>query len=131
MPQTLLLIEDDTRLQALLVQYLEPFGFRVEACSDGPAGLAALDECSPDLVILDIMLPGMNGLQALELLRAREEKHQIPPDRRVPVIITTDLDDDHTASRAFIHGQAVAYITKPFQVSQIIEELTKLGLTAP
>jgi two-component system chemotaxis response regulator CheY len=89
----------------------------------------ALERDQPfDVVFLDILLPGMNGLQALEQLRALEDRHGVPPDRRVPVIVTTGLDDDKAASRAFIHGQALAYMTKPFRASQIHEELSKLGL---
>ena len=84
-----------------------------------------------DVVFLDILLPGISGLQALEQLRAQEEKHPSRPVRQVPVIITTGLDDDQTASRAFIQGQAVSYMTKPFQAAQIAEELQKLGLVSP
>ena len=82
------------------------------------------------MVFLDIVLPGMNGLQALEQLRALEMKHAVPADKRVPVIVTTGLDDDQTASRAFIQGQALSYMTKPFRPGQIPEELRKLGLLA-
>jgi len=81
-----------------------------------------------DVVFLDILLPGMNGLQALEQLRALEDSHAVPQDKRVPVIITTGLDDDQAASRAFIQGQALSYMTKPFRPGQISEELRKLGL---
>jgi two-component system chemotaxis response regulator CheY len=89
----------------------------------------ALERNQPfDVVFLDIMLPGINGLQALEQLRALEDRHGVPPERRVPVIVTTTLDDDKAASRAFIHGQALSYMTKPFRAAQVREELSKLGL---
>ena len=89
----------------------------------------ALESAQPfDVIFLDILLPGMNGLQALEQLRALELRHEVPPERHVPVIITTGLDDDQAASRAFIQGQALSYMTKPFRFGQIPEELRKLGL---
>lgn len=91
----------------------------------------ALEQNQPfDVVFLDIMLPGINGLQTLEQVRALEHSHGVPQERRVPVIVTTGLDDDRTASRAFVQGQALSYITKPFQADQITEELRKLGLMA-
>lgn len=113
MPQTLLLIEDDTRLQALLVQYLEPFGFRVEARSDGPAGLAALNECAPDLVILDIMLPGMNGFEVCRALRQRSQ---------VPVIMLTARGEvmDRVAG---LELGADDYLPKPFEPRELVARI--------
>ncbi len=113
MPQTLLLIEDDARLQALLVQYLEPFGFRVEARSDGPAGLAALDECSPDLVILDIMLPGMNGFEVCRAMRQRSQ---------VPVIMLTARGEvmDRVAG---LELGADDYLPKPFEPRELVARI--------
>lgn len=113
MSQTLLLIEDDTRLQALLVQYLGPFGFRVEARSDGPAGLAALDECSPDLIILDIMLPGMNGFEVCRAIRQRSQ---------VPVIMLTARGEvmDRVAG---LELGADDYLSKPFEPRELVARI--------
>ncbi|WP_018124878.1 response regulator [Desulfovibrio oxyclinae] len=82
-----------------------------------------------DLVVLDIMLPGMNGQQTLETLREVERKAEISEEDQVHVIITTALDDDETASRAFIHGKAVSFITKPVRMERLEEEVQSLGLT--
>ena len=57
-----------------------------------------------------------------------EDEFEVPESQRVQVIITTVLDDDQTASRAFIQGHAVSYLTKPFRPRQISDELSKLGL---
>jgi Response regulators consisting of a CheY-like receiver domain and a winged-helix DNA-binding domain len=89
----------------------------------------ALDRAEPYAVIfMDIMLPGMDGLQTLERIRAMENQWKGLGPVRMPVIITTSLDDNSQASRAFIHGQAVSYMTKPFRARDVIEELRKLGL---
>lgn len=128
----ILIVEDEPVNREVLLLSLRDIGECQAVVTGEEAVLAhasALAEARPfDVVFLDILLPGMNGLQALEQLRAQEDERQTPQDRRVPVIITTGLDDDHMASRAFIQGQAVSYMTKPFRPGQISEELQKLGL---
>ncbi|MBA4358113.1 MAG: response regulator [Humidesulfovibrio sp.] len=128
----ILIVEDEPVNREVLLLSLRDIGECQAVVTGEEAVLAhagALSEARPfDVVFLDILLPGMNGLQALEQLRAQEDERQTPQDRRVPVIITTGLDDDHMASRAFIQGQAVSYMTKPFRPGQISEELQKLGL---
>lgn len=128
----ILIVEDEPVNREILLLSLRGLGECTAVASGEDAVQAhkdALEQGQPfDVVFLDILLPGMNGLQALEQLRAMEDRHQVPQDRRVPVIITTGLDDDQTASRAFIQGQAMSYMTKPYRTSQISEELHKLGL---
>ncbi|MDR3639749.1 MAG: response regulator [Humidesulfovibrio sp.] len=128
----ILIIEDAPVNQEFLLLALKPHG-ECLAVSTGEAGLAehgrALAEGRPfDLVFLDIMLPGIDGLKTLELLRAAEDSGEVPQSRRVHVIVTTVLDDDKTASRAFIQGNALSYMTKPFRVREITDELQNLGL---
>lgn len=128
----ILIVEDEPVNREFLALSLSGHG-DCQAVGSGEdavrAQASALAENRPfDVIFLDIMLPGMNGLQALEHLRELERQHQVQPRRHVPVIITTGLDDDRTASRAFIQGQAASYMTKPFQAGQITEELRKLGL---
>lgn len=91
---------------------------------------SALQEQRPfDVVFLDIMLPGMDGHQVLEKIRAMEEKAGVAAGDETHVIVTTAIDDDASASRAFIQGRAVSYITKPVRQDKIDEELESLGLT--
>ena len=113
MTQTLLLIEDDARLQALLGQYLEPFGFRIEARGDGLSGLAALDECAPDLVILDVMLPGMNGFEVCRAMRQRSQ---------VPIIMLTARGEvlDRVAG---LEMGADDYLPKPFNPRELVARI--------
>jgi len=69
----LLLIDDDRKLCRLLRDYLEPMGYAVEVVHDGPAGVAAAVEGDWHAVILDVMLPGLDGFEVLKRIRARTE----------------------------------------------------------
>jgi len=128
----ILIIEDTPVNREFLILALKPYA-SCKAVSTGEAGLAehkrALDQGLPfDVVFLDIQLPGIDGLKTLELMRAAEDQYEVPESRRSRVIVTTVLDDDRAASRAFISGQAVSFMTKPFRARQIADELRKLGL---
>jgi Response regulators consisting of a CheY-like receiver domain and a winged-helix DNA-binding domain len=127
-----LIVEDAPVNREFLLLALKPHGDCL-AVSTGEAALMehrrAMDEDRPfDLILLDILLPGIDGLKTLELMRAAEDAKGYPEARRPRVIVTTVLDDDRTASRAFINGHAVSYLIKPFRVRQLAEELQKLGL---
>ena len=66
----ILVIDDDAELTSLLAEYLEGEGFAVEVANAGDVGLRRALEASPDLVVLDVMMPGMNGFELLRRLRA-------------------------------------------------------------
>jgi len=128
----ILIVEDEPVNREFLLLALRSLG-QCQAVATGEdavqAQQCAIEQGEPfDVVFLDILLPGMDGLQALEQLRALEDRHETPQNKRAHVIITTGLDDDQTASRAFIQGQALSYMTKPLRAGQICEELRKLGL---
>lgn len=105
----LLLIEDDARLQHLLRQYLAPFGHEVRAVDDGHAGLAELEINPPDLIILDVMLPGMDGFAVCRAIRQRSA---------VPVIMLTARGDvvDRVAG---LETGADDYLLKPFEPREL------------
>lgn len=88
----------------------------------------ALHDKPFDVIFMDIMLPGIDGLQALERIRAMEQRDKVPNEHLTKAIVTTALDDDGAASRAYIQGQALAYITKPIREEKIEEELRNFGL---
>ncbi|CCO23950.1 response regulator [Maridesulfovibrio hydrothermalis] len=81
-----------------------------------------------NLIFMDIILPGIDGLQTLEKIRDIEQKNQTPEDLKSKAIITTALDDATKASRAFFQCEAISYITKPITVEKIQAELNKFGL---
>ncbi|MCB0080500.1 MAG: response regulator, partial [Caldilineaceae bacterium] len=73
MPPLIVIIEDDVQIRRVVEGYLRRAGYRVHTALDGPAGLAFIQRERPDLVILDIMLPGMDGLEVARRLRRSED----------------------------------------------------------
>jgi DNA-binding response OmpR family regulator len=80
-----LVVEDDEGNRLLLSRYLAKEGFEVEAVGDGPAALQALTVRQPDVVVLDLGLPGLDGLEVLRRIRR---------DSGVPVLVLTGRDDE-------------------------------------
>jgi DNA-binding response OmpR family regulator len=105
-----LLIEDDPRIREIVERGLRVRGFVVSSAPDGPAGLDLASKLDVDLVLLDLLLPGRDGLSVLEDLRAAKP--------RLPVIAVTALDD--TGSRVSgLNAGADDYVTKPFSVDEL------------
>jgi DNA-binding response OmpR family regulator len=100
----LLLVDDDRALADMLGEYLELQGFQVEAVDSGELALAALARRSPDLVVLDIGLPGIDGLETLHRLRRQHS---------VPVIMLTARGEEHDRIAGLVAG-ADDYLSKPF-----------------
>ena len=105
----LLLVEDDFRLRHDLEQHLLQRGFSVTACIDGHQGLNALQANRFDLVLLDIMLPGMDGLSLLEALRSQQN---------VPVMLMSALGNEQDRITGFTRG-ADDYLPKPFSLAEL------------
>jgi len=105
----ILLIDDDKNLSELLAAYLTGLGFSVRTESDGVAGLKALFQKTPDLVILDVTMPQRNGWETLERIREVSE---------VPAIMLTARDEEAEILRGFSLG-ADDYVTKPFSFAQL------------
>ncbi len=127
----ILIVEDNYISQEFLKEIMEEWG----ACNVVESGEAAVEEFASamgnepySIVFMDIMLPGIDGLKALELIREKEMLNAVRPENEVKAIITTALDDDVQAARAFIQGQAIAYINKPVRRDMVEEELRKFQL---
>lgn len=128
-----LIVEDSLINQEFLKMIMAEWG-QCFVAESGEAAITAfaeaLDSDPFDVVFMDVMLPGMDGLQTLERIRDLESKKGIAPGNETRAIITTALDSDDAATRAFIHGQAIAYITKPVRQEKVEDELRRLGLIA-
>lgn len=109
--QQILIVEDEPDMARGLQDILEYEGYRVTAVGNGEAGLAELERKTPDCIILDLMLPEMNGYQVCEQIRRRGCK--------VPVIMLTAKAQDYDKIRGFQSG-ADDYLTKPFSVGELL-----------
>ncbi len=108
--QTLLVIDDDPDLAALLAEYLGGRGFTVETAGDGKAGLERLRGAGIDLVILDVMMPGLDGFEVLREIRR---------DAAIPVIMLTARGEDLDRIVGLELG-ADDYLSKPFNPRELL-----------
>ena len=110
---TVLLAEDDPDVAGLVQHVLEADGYRVELVCDGAEALARFEECCPDLVVLDVMMPRMTGFEVLARLRELEDE-----GRRVPVIILSARVSQEDIVKGFELGVS-DYVTKPFMIGEL------------
>ena len=109
---TILVVEDDPDIVELLRYNLEREGFDVRAVGDGESGLAAAETHQPALILLDLMLPGMEGLEVCRELRRRE------PTSAIPLIMLTAKGDEADIVLGLGLG-ADDYVTKPFSPREL------------
>ncbi len=113
---TILLIDDDETLLNLLSGHLQAAGYRPLTARAGASGLRLAAEAQPDIVVLDVMMPGMDGWQVCEQLRG---KH-VPPERLypIPIILLTAKGEEIDKLRGFRLG-VDDYVTKPFSFAEL------------
>jgi DNA-binding response OmpR family regulator len=112
----ILIVEDDAMLAKILTLGLQRADHTIVLVSDGSAAFAAACQHSPDLIVLDVMLPGMNGFQILAQL-----KHH-PTTRAIPVLMLT-AQSDGVSIMAGIEGGAEAYLSKPVDLPDIVRRI--------
>ena len=110
---TILVVDDEISIQELVKLYLEKEGFRVESAASGKEALERLDAIKPSLVVLDIMLPDMNGFDVCRELRQRAD---------VPVLMLTARKDDIDKILGLEMG-ADDYLTKPFNPRELVARI--------
>ncbi|GGT34156.1 response regulator transcription factor [Streptomyces chromofuscus] len=117
MPHTVLLAEDDRAIRNALERALTLEGYRVTAVADGVEALAQAHRTPPDVLVLDVMMPGIDGLQVCRVLRAEGD--------RTPILMLTALVE--TADRiAGLDAGADDYVVKPFDVEEVFARLRAL-----
>ncbi len=115
----ILVIEDERDIRDLVAHYLEKEGFRPRTASDGNAGLAAVRQDRPDVVVLDLMLPGLDGIEVLKRLRAD------PASAKTPVIMLTAKAEEADKIVGLELG-ADDYLTKPFSPKELVARIKAL-----
>ena len=113
MSKTILIIEDEEAIQSVVKAFLEDEGYNVVLASDGLEGMEKFHEHRPDLILLDLMLPKMNGFSVCEAIRKESQ---------VPIIMLTALDDDASQMKGF-DALADDYITKPFSMPVVMKHI--------
>jgi two-component system response regulator PrrA len=116
-PPDLLVVEDDEQVRTSLERGLRLSGFAVRSASDGPAALRAVHEQVPDAVVLDLGLPGMDGVAVVTALRAMD--HDVP----VCVLSARDSVDDRIVG---LEAGADDYMVKPFALTELVARLRAL-----
>jgi DNA-binding response OmpR family regulator len=116
-PQTILVIDDEPHNLRLMLEYLEIHHFRVLVSQDGASGLQRARYAQPDLILLDVILPDMDGFELCQQLKAD------PAIQAIPVIFMTVLTLPEDKVKAFTMG-GVDYVTKPVQWEEVLARVT-------
>ncbi len=119
MKKSVLIVEDDPDIVRLVTHYLEKDGFQVHAALTGPEGLGAARKRKPDAVILDVMLPEIDGYEICKRLRAD------PSTATLPIMMLTAKGDE-TARVVGLEIGADDYVTKPFSPKEVVARLRAL-----
>ena len=116
-----LVVDDDELILEILRTILDLEEFDVVTAPDGDIALQVIDREKPDVVVLDVMMPGMDGFEVCRTIKAD------PKTARTPVVLLTALDreEDRNAGK---EAGADAFLTKPFSPLALIETLTSLGM---
>ncbi len=115
--QCTILAVDDTKMNLHLLVNLLGDHFDLSVAMSGPAALKLVANSPPDLILLDIMMPGMDGFEVLRKLKENRDS------RDIPVIFLTALNEIGNKAKGFEMG-AVDYITKPFQIEEVLARVT-------
>ncbi|MFC5182852.1 response regulator transcription factor [Actinomadura harenae] len=112
----ILVVEDEPTIAKAVADRLSAEGFAVETAADGPSAVARARETAPDLIVLDVMLPGFDGLEVCRRVQA---------DRPVPVLMLTARDDE-TDKLVGLGVGADDYLTKPFSMRELVARIRAL-----
>ncbi len=115
-PRTVLVVDDDPSLLAMLGMALQVEGFEVRRAITGQQALAAITESRPDVVILDVMMPGLDGREVTRRLREQ------PATADLPIVICSALSRDDDQWKAWSAG-ANSFVAKPFDIAALVDEV--------
>ena len=119
--QKIFVIEDDENIRNLVKIAMEGYGYQVAAFETAEEALEELEKEKPDLAVFDLMLPGMDGLAAIRLIRERPDNL-----KNIPIIVLTAKDKEYDKVVG-LDGGADDYMTKPFGVLELAARIRSLG----
>ncbi len=114
-----LIVEDNTDLLEVLTWQLEAMGFAVVSANTGMDGVTKAAEEKPQLILMDIMLPGMDGREATRRIRSNQETNEIP------ILVVTALTQE-SQLRECIEAGCNDYIVKPFKTKELVSRIERL-----
>lgn len=120
MPKTILIIEDDKFLRELIAQKLIKEGYKTSEAIEGEEGLKKIQEEKPDLVLLDLILPGIDGFEVLSKVKTDPEL------TKIPVIILSNLGQKEEIERGLKLGARDYLVKANFTLSEIIKKIKKI-----
>jgi len=106
-----LVVDDDPALSQFIADALEPEGYRILRAASGEEALTAVDVANPDLILLDVQMPGINGWDVLRQLRAQAGPHR-------PIVVMTG---QYAGQEQALGSGAQGYLAKPFDLDDLIE----------
>ena len=116
---TVLVVDDEAGTRQTMMRLLGREGYETVGAGDGREALQVLEARTPDVIVLDLMMPGMDGLELLEAI----QRH--PQWKALPVVVLTALSDTHTVNRAHQLG-AKAYLVKAtFSVAEMLDHVKR------
>ncbi|MGK5091822.1 response regulator [Deltaproteobacteria bacterium TL4] len=124
MSAKILITDDSPSMCSLIEGFLEPLEVEVQKAGNGEECIEKATQWIPDLITLDIQMPGINGLEACSLLK------KLPQTRMIPVIIISSIDDPEVKTRAFEAG-AIEYLVKPFAPKHLQDRVKSILKPAP
>lgn len=114
-----LVVDDEPNVLRSLAQYLTIEDFTVETASNGLEALEKVDSFLPELILLDVMMPGMDGFEVLDKLKAD------PVHANTPIIMLTAKDQSADVLKGYQSG-ATSYLVKPFNLDELVETINQV-----
>ena len=118
-PARILIVDDERQNRTLLEVMLEPEGYELETAESGEGALLAAERFSPDVILLDIMMPGMNGYMVIARLKEN------PATKHIPVLVLSSLDDRNSMAHGLGAG-AEAFLGKPISRAELYAQVRQL-----
>jgi DNA-binding response OmpR family regulator len=118
-PKKILIVDDDSSIREVLATQLTRLHYETQTAPDGEAGVAAFKKFKPDLVLMDVMMPKLDGLAACQQMRASEKK-----GARTPILFLTARDSHHDKLTSAISG-GDDFVSKPVSLQELRERVEK------